>query len=63
MSYVIVGGVCLVLGACIGIFIFALVSLNNNMESMQQLESEFCMGTYGSKANRTVSEEEKDAGR
>jgi len=32
MGYVIVGGVCLVIGACVGIFITALISINRNTD-------------------------------
>lgn len=32
MGYVIVGGVCLVIGAFVGIFITALISINRNTD-------------------------------
>lgn len=64
MGYVIVGGVCLVVGACIGIFLVALVSLNNNTESIQhKAESDIYMGTCSLSATHAVPEEEKDADR
>ena len=61
-SYVIVGGVCLIVGAVIGIFIIALVSLNANTESVGRKskdESEIYMGTCSLSATHSAPEEVK----
>lgn len=34
MSYVIVGGICLIVGGVVGVFITALVSINKNTDSL-----------------------------
>lgn len=62
MGYVIVGGVCLVVGAVIGIFLIALVSLNANTESVEQKpkdESEIYMGTCSLNSTHSTPEEVK----
>ena len=63
MGYVIVGGVCLVLGACIGIFTVALVSLNADIERAERKEREIYTGTCNLSATHAVPEEAKDADR
>jgi len=60
MGYVIVGGVCLVVGACIGIFITVLLSVNTRYEHK---ESEIYTGTCNLSATHAVPEEAKDADR
>lgn len=39
MGYVIVGGICLVVGACIGLVTLALVSINRNTEIIEAKEA------------------------
>lgn len=60
MGYVIVGGVCLVVGACIGMFVTALLSVNTRYEHK---ESEIYTGTCNLSATHAVPEEAKDADR
>lgn len=60
MGYVIVGGVCLVVGACIGIFLTALLSVNTRYEHK---ESDIYIGTCSLNATHSVPEEAKDADR
>lgn len=38
MSYVIVGGVCLVVGGIVGVFATALISINKNTGSLEPKE-------------------------
>lgn len=51
MSYVIVGGVCFIVGALSGVFTLALVSINKNTESIEYNDT------------HSVPEEAKDADR
>lgn len=39
MSYVIVGGICLIVGGVVGVFVTALVSINKNTDNLK-LEEE-----------------------
>lgn len=61
-GYVIVGGVCLVVGALIGMFTLALVSFNANTERVKD-ESEIYMGTCSLSATHATPEEVKSADR
>lgn len=63
MGYVIVGGVCLVVGVCIGMFITALASINKNTESVGHKEDDIYMGTCNLNTTHAVPEEDKDADR
>lgn len=39
MSYVIVGGVCLVVGGIVGVFVTALVTINKNTDNLKLEEN------------------------
>lgn len=57
MSYVIVGGVCLVVGGIVGVFATALISINKNTGSLEPRETDIYMGTCSLSATHAVPEE------
>ena len=64
MGYVIVGGICLLVGALCGVFTLALVSINRNTEIVYpKAEDKIYMGTCSLSATHAVPEEAKDADR
>ena len=64
MGYVIVGGICLVAGACIGMVTLALFTVNENTTAVKpKAEREIYMGTCSLGATHNVPEVDKDEDR
>lgn len=60
MGYVIVGGVCLMIGGWIGMLVMACLCIDKNTESVEpKAESEIYMGTCSLSATHNVPEEVK----